>query len=283
MIAPARAPGKPPSGELPAPFQQRFAQAVHDDQQAFDQPDPAPPWARHPAFAVYRNTVLKGCIDALQANHPAVCNLVGEVWFQSAAALYARQHPPRDPRLYRYGVDPAVPPLFADFIADLAAANALPYLRGVARLDAAWSQCHCAADAEAADPAWLAQLPPDALGDTVLRPHPAARWHWFADQPVPSIWASSRAGTGPGDQLTWQGEGALLTRPQADVLWHPLPQAGCALLDACAGGAPLATAAQAALALDPACDLAGLLALLLRQGALTRLVPVPSPLAGATP
>ena len=29
-----------------------------------------------PGFAVYRNTVLKGCIDALQANYPTVCQLL---------------------------------------------------------------------------------------------------------------------------------------------------------------------------------------------------------------
>jgi hypothetical protein len=33
-----------------------------------------------PALAVYRNTVAKGCIDALQANYPAVHTLVGSDW-----------------------------------------------------------------------------------------------------------------------------------------------------------------------------------------------------------
>lgn len=28
-----------------------------------------------PGFAVYRNTVLKGCIDALQGNYPTVCQV----------------------------------------------------------------------------------------------------------------------------------------------------------------------------------------------------------------
>jgi hypothetical protein len=59
---------------------------------------PAPP-----AFAVYRNTVMKGCIDALQANYPAVARLVGEEWFRAAAAVYARANPPRVPMLAEYG------------------------------------------------------------------------------------------------------------------------------------------------------------------------------------
>ena len=39
-----------------------------------------------PGFAVYRNTVLKGCIDALQANYPTVCQLVGDDWFRAELA-----------------------------------------------------------------------------------------------------------------------------------------------------------------------------------------------------
>ena len=64
--------------------------------------DAAPAITRHPAFAVYRNTVLKGCVDALQANYPAVARLVGEGWFHSTATLYARAHPPVDGRLVLY-------------------------------------------------------------------------------------------------------------------------------------------------------------------------------------
>ena len=56
-----------------------------------------------PGFAVYRNTVLKGCIDALQANYPTVCQLVGDDWFRAAAAVFARSQPPREGLLVDYG------------------------------------------------------------------------------------------------------------------------------------------------------------------------------------
>jgi len=83
-----------------AQFQDDFIRALRD-------PDrPAPP-----AFAVYRNTVMKGCIDALQANYPAVARLVGEEWFRAAAAVYVREHLPRTPMLLEYGAG------FADFLA----------------------------------------------------------------------------------------------------------------------------------------------------------------------
>ncbi|MGJ4749098.1 DNA-binding domain-containing protein, partial [Leptospira sp. SA-E8] len=41
-------------------------------------------------FAVYRNTVLKGCVDALEANFPTVTRLVGQDWLRAAALGYAR-------------------------------------------------------------------------------------------------------------------------------------------------------------------------------------------------
>ena len=52
------------------------------------------PWlvssdADAPGLAVYRNTIAKGCVDALAANFPTVQSMVGEDWFRAAAALFA--------------------------------------------------------------------------------------------------------------------------------------------------------------------------------------------------
>ena len=59
--------------------------------------------AAQPGFAVYRNTVLRGCIDALAANFPTVATLVGREWFDEAAGRFARQQPAarRQPRRLR--------------------------------------------------------------------------------------------------------------------------------------------------------------------------------------
>ena len=84
-------------------FQDAFAQALLA-------PDTVPAGeiatlTAQPAFAVYRNTVMKGCIDALQANYPAVTRLVGEEWFRAAAAVYVRESLPADATLLRYGAN----------------------------------------------------------------------------------------------------------------------------------------------------------------------------------
>lgn len=215
-----------------------------------------------PGFAVYRNTVLKGCIDALQANYPTVCQLVGEDWFRATAAIYARTQPPRDGLLVSYGAG------FADFLNGFAPAADLPYLPDVTRLDRFWTECHLAADAAALGQDWLAQQAPHMLPQAHLQPHPAARWLWCHHLPAYTLWQHHRNGDPLNEAMAWVGDGGLLTRPRAAVTWRALPQAGCVFMDACAAGLPLEAAATAALTTDPATDLAQLLGSLLDAGAL---------------
>ena len=217
--------------------------------------------AAQPGFLVYRNTVMKGCIDALQANYPVVTRLVGEEWLRAAAAVFVRAQPPTQAALVHYGAG------FDDFLAGFEPAAEMDWLPGVARLDRCWTEAHVARDAAPLDPAWIAARPPEALANLHLQPHPAARWAWFADAPVYTLWQRNRSGDGDATDIDWQGEGALITRPQAAVQWTELDAAGCAFMDACAAGQSLAEAAGAALAAQPDADLAGLMSRLLQAGA----------------
>lgn len=79
------------------------------------------------AMRIHRNTVLGALAGALRLSHPTVDALVGEAFFDQAAAAFALAHPPRTASLARYGEG------FADFLAGFA--PALPYLADVARLD----------------------------------------------------------------------------------------------------------------------------------------------------
>ena len=249
-----------------AHFQDAFAHALR----APDAPD-TPQLAAlvaQPAFAVYRNTVTKACIDALQANYPAVARLVGDEWFRAAAAQYVRATPPDDPTLLHYGSS------FADFLAHFAPAQELPYLPGVARLDRLWTAAHAARNEPVLDPAALSALTPEQLAATVLYPHAAARWAWFSDAPVFSIWAHNRARDFAGDDIwqpTWQAEGGLLTRGRDTVEWIALDAAGYAFIEVCSNGATLAQAGNAALTAQPGADLALVMTSLLRAGAFNRM------------
>lgn len=250
-----------------ARFQDSFARALlaADADAAPDMTPEVAALVRQPGFAVYRNTVMKGSIDALQANYPSIARLVGEEWFRAAAAIYARTCPPQDSRMLYYGVG------FGDFLERFEPAAELPYLPGVARLERFWTEAHAARDEAPLDPAAVAGLAPEALAGTLLHPHAAARWAWFAGQPIYTIWRRNREALDDDREIDWHGEGALLVRPRGAVEWHALDAAGCAFLDACAQGRTLAAAAAASLAADPGADLEQLMATLLERGAFGRL------------
>jgi hypothetical protein len=238
-------------------FQDGFARALLAEDAAGLAPEIAR-LAAQPGFAVYRNTVMKGCIDALQASYPSIARLVGEEWFRAAAAIYARANLPGHPTLADYGAD------FAAFLVGFAPAAELPYLPGVARLDRCWTEAHLARDETPVEAAAVARLSPDELGRTVLRPHASARWAWFEGQPIATIWRRNRYPEGADEgEIEWRGEGVLIVRPRAAVNHLALDAAACGFLDACATGGTLGEAAAAALAANADADLAGLMKRLL--------------------
>ena len=220
-----------------------------------------------PGFAVYRNTLLKGCVDALRANFPSVERLVGEEWFAAAATLYAREMLPRSGPLLEYGED------FPAFLQGFEPARALPYLGGVAQLDRLWREVFGAVEQPVLVLAALATQAPQQLARQTLVPRAALRWRWFAELPVFSIWSCTREGRQLPAELVWQGEGALLSRSAGRIGWQPLERGGCAFLDACAAGRSLEQASEQALAAQPQLDFNDLLGRLLAAGAFAALVP----------
>jgi len=208
-------------------------------------------------FKVYRNTILKACVDALAANYPSVARLVGAQWFASAALLHVHVEPPDSVCLIEYGRD------FPDFLRDFAPAAELPYLADVARLDRCWSESHIAADDTALTAQQLAALTPQRLLDSVLPLRASVRWHWSPDQPAYTIWRTNRQEQELVDELAWQGEGALFYRRDGQVVWQAASLGMCIFLDACANGCNLQTTAGLAVQAEPGLDVAVLLSTLI--------------------
>ena len=75
--------------------------------------------------------------------------------------------------------------------------------------------------------------------------------------------------------MDWRGQAVLITRPGDEVLCCEIDAAGCAFLQACAQGLPLADAAEAALRVVPEAHLQTLLSTLLAQGAFSEVEPPP--------
>ena len=211
-----------------------------------------------PAFAVYRNTVLAGAVDALCANFPSVERLVGHDWMHGAAAAYAQLSPPDDPRLIRYGAG------FPDFLDEQASAHGLPWLADVARLDFDWAVAFSAPVDPSLDLAELAGMGATDLARCHLRPRRGVRWRWFPLHPVFSLWRHNREGLDWPPAQPWIAEGALLTGDADGVSHQPLDAGGCAFLDACAAGHALEQAALLAEKTQPDLDFNDLLGRLLQ-------------------
>ncbi len=252
-----------------AAYQDAFAAALLADDPAASPCPMVERLRRQPGFAVYRNTVMKGCIDALQANYPTVERLVGEEWLRAAAGVFARRQLPSQPSLVLYGEE------FPSFLAAFEPAREIPYLADVARVDRLWTEAHVAADAPELDAATLAALPPSAMSSFGLRLHPAARWTWSDDWPIHALWSHNRSREADFEApMEWIGEGVLVTRPLGPVRVEAFARGGVALLDACRAGVSIEEAVQCALDAQTDVDLAGLVRLLLQAGAFSGLQPI---------
>jgi hypothetical protein len=213
-------------------------------------------------FAVYRNNVIVGLVNALRARFPAVEKIVGAEFFTAMARVFVVAQPPRSPLIMQYGDD------FPAFIAGFEPATDLPYLPDVARLEAARTRAYHAADAQPIDPSTLQSIAPEALPDLRVTLHPSVEVI-RSRHPIVTIWAmnSGEAELAPIDES--QAEDALVVRPQFDVAVRKLPPGGAAFIVALATGLPLAAAVERAMAECPEFDLASNLAGLVQSGAVT--------------
>jgi hypothetical protein len=225
------------------------------------------PWlvedAGQAGLSVYRNTIAKGCVDALAANFPTVLSMVGEDWFRAAAALFAREAPPVSAALLDYGE------AFPTWLDRFPSAQDMPYLAGVAHLDRLWTEALFAAEAEPLAPGAFTALPLEDLAQTRVELHPSARFAAF-DAGLPGLWAAARAGHNDLD-LSEDPEGLLLLRPAGRVIHRVVGPADIAFLAACRAGKPLAEAIGRAAEAAPQADLQALFAALIADGAFSGL------------
>lgn len=232
--------------------------------------DPAPPCGlgaaseaqRVKRFAVYRNNVNASLAAALAARFPVVERIVGAEFFRAMALVFIERHPPRSPVLAEYGGD------FADFVAVFPPAAELPYLADTARLEWARNRAYHAADANALALDELSMIDPAHLADVRLVAHPALAV-MRSPYPVVTIWRVNTHDEDVGRIVlaNADGEAALVTRPDLDVLVTEVAPPTAALAEALAEGEPLGRAVSRANAAGTL-DLAQSLALLFAAGAI---------------
>lgn len=229
-------------------------------------------------YAVHRNNVRVGLVDALASTFPVTRCLVGDDFFRAMAARYASEQVPRSRVMALYG------DTLPDFIDTFPPAATLPWLGDVARLEhARVMACH-AADAEPVQAQRVSQAL--ALGEgngegilaLRLSLQPSLRL-LHSRHAIASIWAAHQGDDGEVSPFDPEGaEDVLIVRPALDVLLLRLPAgaagvAGVAdFIAAATQGQPLAACASAAITASPDFDLCATLGLLLAHGAITDLI-----------
>ena len=207
---------------------------------------------------IYANAIASTQIDTLRGTYPAVRALVGEDFFEAAAARYRLQHPSTRGNLQAFGGT------FADFLAAMPEAAALVYLPDVARLEWLRQEAALAADAAPLDPVALATAL-DATSPLQLVLHPSLRLLACA-HPALTIWRYATSSEGGRLQLDGRGERVALWRDGGAVAMAALDAASHACIAALAVGCDLDAAHAEGLAVDAHFDLAACLHSLLDQG-----------------
>jgi hypothetical protein len=223
-----------------------------------------PPTLLEERWAIYRNNVYVSLIDALADNFPTVVALVGREFFDGMAREYVGNRKPSSPSLLEYGGD------FPQFIESFRAAQELPYLPDVSRLDRGWLASWSAADAQAMQLADLHCVAPDSLLDCAVEIHPAAKLV-VSEWPIASIWHAHQTTEPDLSQLHWQAERALITRPEAEVLVSSLSEDQARCAQALCSGRTIGVAADTALNDNPSFDIGATLGLLIDIGMIQRI------------
>jgi len=215
---------------------------------------------RQPGFAVYRNTVAGGLIDALAGTYPVVAELLGPEGFAAVAGEFSRAAPPTGPVLLDYGAG------FAAFLEAQPWTSELPYLAGVAELEWLRAEAHLAPDTAPLGHRDLVGIGLDAWLTLHLPLHPAARFAWLST-PAMTIWLAHQDSGFDHLAPEWRAEGALFTRPRDAVRAVPIDAATHRLLTGLRLGESIGQAAAALAGLYPQADIAELLSTLIERGA----------------
>lgn len=215
-------------------------------------------------LSIYRNNTRLGLTAALRDTYPVVNCLVGEAFFNRLAAEYIKCYPLQEASLLTYGGH------FAELIAQFEAAQGLPYLADIARLEWLWHEAYHATDALPVSLSALARIDQAQYSQLAFKLHPSARFI-ASEFPIEQIWASNQPDY-QGQECIDLGAGGcrlMLYRPQWQVEIHSLAEAEYQFLTLLGSGQALNQAVEIVLSAHPDIKLPLLLQQWLRKGLLT--------------
>lgn len=192
-------------------------------------------------LAVYRNNYRGNLHDALLGTYPVLAQLVGADFFRFLARKFIERTPSKSGNLSDYGAR------LGDFIADFPAAQNLPYLADVARLEWWYHRAYFAEDARPLELAKLSQVAPENYPQLRWKTHPAA-FLMRSPYPVVAIWQAHQGDLRHEFQFdaASAGDAVLISRSEGEVMLHRLPPDWFIWLEALQNGAALGEASVAA-------------------------------------
>lgn len=223
-------------------WQASFALAIRDREL------PVPPGILDPMrrssakrFAVYRNNVVLGLVEALRDTFPVACRIVGVEFFNAMARVYVSENPPRSPVLLKYGSN------FAQFIDRFDPVAGLPYLADVSRIERAWLEAYHSAEAASLDIYdGMSRLMQFSFSEVSLHLHPSVQLV-SSRYPALTIWCTNLEGVDAVPvNLDAGGENVLIVRPGSVVDVLSVSNGEMAFVKALAGGSTIFEASESA-------------------------------------
>lgn len=213
-------------------------------------------------FAVYRNNVIAGLIQALAQRFPVVHRLVGNEFFDAMARVYVTTCPPASPVMMLYGET------FPDFVDGFAPAASVPYLGDIARIEIARGRAYHAEDATPISPQTFATLPAERLANLRINFH-ASVSIITSFHPIVSIWQVNDDLDHAVPISPWAPEAALIARPFKEVEVRRLAPAVAVFLSSLARRETMTQAITAGMHAAAGFDLVANLRLLMMSNVVT--------------
>ncbi|MCB1460713.1 MAG: putative DNA-binding domain-containing protein [Nitratireductor sp.] len=197
-------------------------------------------------YAVYRNNVVVGLMEAMRSAFPSLLAVMGEAGFNRVARNFIAVSPPKSPMMQHYGDG------FAEFLENFAPVAKSPFLADMARAERAFLSAWHARDADAASIHDIAGVGESDLPDLVFEPHPAAR---LVESPWPVADLFNRRNGDAEDEIDLgEAQALLFTRPQLSVLVHVLQADQAAFIRELLNGGKLGEAAGQGFGTNPEFD-----------------------------
>ncbi len=159
---------------------------------------------------LYKNNCMSFLKDRLRNLYPTVSSLVGEGFFKTLMHHYIQLNPSRSGDLNEYGGE------FAEFVSKFPAAQTVPYLADVARIEWSWSLLSVAEDNAAFELEKLEGIAPKQFQNLILVLQTA--FCAVASQyPIVDIWELSQANSDDESSVSLDdGEQFVLLHRSAD-------------------------------------------------------------------